>query len=96
MFCKEERQCMAGTWRASASPLPGFVPDVASGEAMQDAVVLVRATGSSSRDMKCAGLDWDSSSGNEILIIVACLAPLVSSSSPRRRLWTAACQRHRL
>ena len=43
MFWKDERQCMAGTLRASASTPPGFVPDVASGEAMQDAVVLARA-----------------------------------------------------
>ena len=84
LVLSDQLQCMAGTWRASASQLPGFVPDVASGEAMQGAVVLVRGTGSISRYMKCAGLDWDSSSGNEILITGACLAPLVSSSSPRR------------
>ena len=30
------------------------------------------------------------------LIIGGLPAPWVSSSSPRRRLWTAACRRHRL
>ena len=52
--------------------------------------------GSSSRDMKCAGLDWDSSSGEEILIIGACLHLGFRAVHPRRRLWTAACRRHRL
>ena len=50
---------------------------------------------SSSRDMKCAGLDWHSSSGDGDTCHLRLPAPWVSSSSPSRRLWTAACRRHR-
>ena len=71
-YWKEERQPRA--WGAGVSPPPGFVLDVAPGDAKADSVVPAAATGSvvpavdtASCDCgnKCVGLDWDSSSGDD-------------------------------
>ena len=96
MFWKDERQCMAGTWRASASTPPGFVPDVASGEAMQNAVVLARARFEQPRHEVCwVGLGFFIGQWR-YLSSAACLHLGFRAVHSRRRLWTAACRRHRL
>ena len=80
MFWKDERQCMAGTSRASASTPPGFVPDVASGEAMQDAVVLARARFEQPRHEVCwVGLGFFIGRGDTCHLRLP--APWVSSSA---------------
>ena len=69
MYWKEARQL--GPWRAGTSPLPGCAPVVACGEV----VIPAKTTASSSRENKCAGLDWESSFGDG-----AAMPPLTANS----------------
>ena len=101
-----------GRGGAGVSPPPGFVLDVAPGDAKADSVVPAAATGSvvpavdtASCDCgnKCVGLDWDSSSGDDGAYhassrpaIKACLHLRSRAAFRRRRLWTAGCRRPRL